>query len=237
MVVKFKNDVYAVDEDGEVYLVDQKGVVLDKKALRKSKLVYGVGVNDWKFSIGSSEGGIAPAYNIWTNMLGRGYGEKCKAHNPTYEGVNVSKEWLTFSNFFRDMKDYIKQGWQLDKDLLLSGNKQYNKNSCIFVPQWLNLLLTDRGKARGDTPQGVCWRKARGRFQTICSVDGKQKHIGYFSNVEEASDAYINFKLNYIESKRLDIEAVARHNGLHARFDSDFNLTDRVIDNFKKQVS
>lgn len=235
--MKFKTEFYATDEGGETYLVDSVGNVLNKKALRKSKLVCGVGVNDWRYTVRSGEGGDSPVYRAWKSMLKRGYDEKVKSRYPTYEGVSVSEAWLTFSTFFNDTKMYMEKWWHLDKDLLFFDNKEYSKDACIFVPAWLNTMFLDCGSARGDLPQGVSWNKENGKFHTRCRVDGKLKHCGYFSTVEEASDAYINFKLNYIESKRFEIEAIALHNDLHLRFGSDFNLTDRVIDNFKKQVS
>lgn len=239
--MKFINEFYAIGENSEVYLVDANGNVLDKRvgvgSGRPRGKVFGVGVNDWKYVIGSSEGGVAPIYNNWSSMLQRGYDEKYNARYPTYEAVSVCKEWKeSFTTFFNDVKRYMKKGWCLDKDLLFYGNKQYNKSACIFVPQWLNKLLLDSGNARGDLPQGVDWYKPRDKYRALCTVDGKQKHLGYFNNVNEASDSYINFKIDYIESKRSEIETVALHNELHLRFGSDFSLTDRIIENFKNQV-
>ena len=76
--------------------------------------------------------------------------------------------------------------------------------------------------------------KETGKFRAMCAVDGYQTYIGSFTTAEEASNEYIKFKLNYIESKRVDIEAVALHNDLNLRFGSEFSLTDRVVENFKK---
>lgn len=230
------NNDFHTEHDDEVYLVDTRGVILNKKAISKSKLVHGVGLNDWKFAIGSTKGGAAPAYTVWTGMLERGYNEKFKARRPTYTGVRVSESWLSFSTFFNDTKVYMKKGWELDKDLLFFGNKTYSKNACIFVPSWLNLLLTDHNSARGEFQQGVSWYKRDCKFTAKCNVDGKLRHLGYFDKVEGASSAYIDFKLKYIETKRVAIEEVAAHNDLHLRFGDNFNLTDRVIENFKKQA-
>lgn len=232
----FKNEVYAVDESGETYLVDTKGCVLDKIAKNKSNLVHGVGVNDWLFVTGSKEGGIASAYQYWQNMLKRGYDTKFKTKHPTYDGVCVCSEWLSFTSFFADTKSYMKRGWCLDKDLLFYENKEYNKKVCIFAPTWLNTLLINCGSARGVLPQGVSWYSPRGKYVAQCAVDGKQRNLGYFTNIEDASNAYINFKIAYIESKRGAIEVVAMHNDLHVRFGLDFSLADIIIENFKKQV-
>ena len=237
MVVKFKNEVYAIDEYTDVYLVDVKGNVLTKPAdTTRKKLVCGVGINDWKFAIGSDGGGHALVYRCWKSMLQRGYDEKCKAHYPTYSDVTVCDEWKSFTTFFNDTKSYMKRGWCLDKDLLFFGNKQYCNKSCIFTPSWLNTLFMDCGSARGDLPQGVYWHKQSGKYQAQCRFDGKKVYLGLFTKIEEASNAYISCKIAYIESKRGEIEEVAQHNNLHTRFSSDFSLTDRVIENFKRQT-
>ena len=233
----FQNDFYATDESGEQYLVDTRGTVLNKKANTRPKLVYGVGVNDWKYTIGTKAGGIASVYNCWAKMIERGYDEKYKSVYPTYYDVTVCEEWRnSFTAFFNDIRVYVRKGYHLDKDLLFFGNNQYDKQSCIFVPQWLNNLLTDHGNARGDLPQGVCWHKHTGKYAAQCAVDGKTNHLGLFNGIEAAFTAYINFKIDYIESKRSEIEAVALHNDLHTRFSAGFSLTDQVIENFKKQI-
>lgn len=233
----FQNDFYAEDENGEVYLADAKGNVLTKKANNKSKLVCGVGKNDWKYVICGSDNSLAPVYRCWTNMLVRGYDEKFNSRQPTYTDVTVCSEWRnSFTVFFQDVKPYIKKGYQLDKDILYFGNKEYSKRACIFVPQWLNTLLNDCGSARGLLPQGVIWDDYSGKYQVSCAVDGRRKHLGRFTTTKEASDAYVEFKIAYIESKRSEIEAIAKHNDLHIRFSPKFSLTDRVIENFKKIV-
>ena len=48
--------------------------------------------------------------------------------------------------------------------------------------------------ARGEYPLGACFRKARGKFEACCRVNGKLQHLGYFNTPEEAFAAYKPFK-------------------------------------------
>ena len=43
----------------------------------------------------------------------------------------------------------------LDKDILCKGNKVYSRETCIFVPERINLLFTKCDNRRGDSPIGV----------------------------------------------------------------------------------
>ena len=44
---------------------------------------------------------------------------------------------------------------QLDKDILIKGNKEYNPNTCCFVDIRLNSLFTKDNAMRGKYPIGV----------------------------------------------------------------------------------
>ena len=46
-------------------------------------------------------------------------------------------------------------GWELDKDILVKGNKIYSPDTCCFVPKEVNTVFTKRQSKRGDYPIGV----------------------------------------------------------------------------------
>jgi len=159
---------------------------------RKRSLVFGVGINDW---VGKTEvdGKMIKEYQLWANMLQRCFDEKFKQKWPTYEGVTCSKEWLSMTKFIEDvsqMKGYGLKGWQLDKDILQKGNKLYSKDTCCFVPQEVNYLLTKSDKARGEWPIGVRFHKRDGKFVAQLKINGKKRNLGYFTTPEEAFQAY-----------------------------------------------
>ncbi len=167
------------------------------KAQRSKKKVHGHGVkgNDviW---IGGRCGQPIPSYQTWKNMLERCYCEKFHVRRPAYIGCTVCKEWKEFGAFKTWFDANHREGFQLDKDILVPGNKVYSPSRCIFVPQEINLLFTDSRRSRGAYPRGVCLY--RNRYRADCSVAGKQKFLGSYDTPEEASNAYRAFKLKHI---------------------------------------
>ena len=96
----------------------------------------------------------------------------------------------------------IIRGWHLDKDLLIKGNKVYNEDSCIFLPQEVNTLLTKSTASRGEHLIGVYWNKTNKAFRAMVSKNkGKQEHLGYFDTELEAFNAYKQAKESFIKEQ------------------------------------
>ena len=163
--------------------------VVEPKLRKRNRLVFGVGINDADYNVCEHyivDGKdkivwVCPFYQTWKSMLKRCYSEK---EYPTYKGCSVCDEWLIFSNFKRWMEQQDWQGKQLDKDLLIEGNKVYSPETCIFVDQVINKFVTDSGAARGEYMIGVYWRKHVGKFVSQCSnpFTCKREHLGYFTD-------------------------------------------------------
>jgi hypothetical protein len=166
-----------------------------------SKLFLGIGINDADYVVQRTVEGKrlwCTFYKTWSNMMIRGYSEKEKARNPTYADVSVCKEWLVFSKFKQWMLNQEWEGKDLDKDLLVSGNKIYCPDACMFVSSQINCLFSDRRAMRGELPIGVHWCKRDKRFISQCNKDGKRKRLGGFSSSNDAHRCWQNFKLNLI---------------------------------------
>lgn len=149
------------------------------------------------------DGGNTPEYNSWLRMLRRCYDPKTHEKHPTYAGCSVNPAWHNFQNFaswWRAQPNSGVDGFSLDKDLIVLGNKEYGPDTSSFVPQDINILLTDSGAARGAYPQGVMWHKRDKRFYAALKVDGRRKFLGYFGTVEEASSAYLAAKADRIKA-------------------------------------
>ena len=165
------------------------------------KLVHGVGVNDAEQLI--SEGGkVCKAYTLWSGMLLRCTNVWWIRH-PTYSGVACSENFKSYTYFCNwcdkqiggNEKDKDGTSWQLDKDLLVRGNKLYSEDTCCFIPKRINLLLIKRDKLRGNCLIGACYNNINKTFISQCNNGtGKQVYLGSFKTAQEAFLAYKTFK-------------------------------------------
>lgn len=137
---------------------------------------------------------------LWYNMMQRCYSDDVHKNRPTYKNCKVSenfKDFNYFINWCEHQVGFNDENFELDKDILFRGNKLYSENTCVFVPQEVNTFFTRLGVKRGILPVGVDFHKNLGKFRARMNK-GKQKiHIGYFSTVESAFDAYCIEKENY----------------------------------------
>ena len=176
------------------------------------KLVYGVGVNDADYvtqlyeEYGYVNGKrkrkklwTCPFYQTWANMLERGYRKGYKIKYPTYEDVTVCEKWHRFSVFksWMEQKDWVDK--QLDKDLLVQGNKVYCPEACVFVSGQVNMFLTTSSGSRGEYKIGVSWHRDVGKFMANCRdpFTRKGEYLGLFLTEEEAHEAWLTKKLEH----------------------------------------
>mgnify|MGYP003440307986 FL=1 len=155
------------------------------------QLVQGLGYNDGKYPA-KLDGKITFQYNLWLNMLHR--------ISVTYTDCIISENFKNFSYFYEWCEKQIGFGlpnYELDKDLLIKGNKLYSEETCVFIPKTLNVLLTKRHNDRGSLPIGVT--EKRGRYLARCNIYGVRKHIGYFDTPKLAFEAYKLAKENHIK--------------------------------------
>jgi hypothetical protein len=174
---------------------------------KKSKKVYGVGVNDVDYNVYRYEkfkGKLkivwrCPYYRVWVDVLKRCYDEAYIRKNPTYAGCTIYEDWVYFSNFKSWMEKQDHEGKQLDKDILVEGNKLYSPETCRFVDAKVNSFLTDSGAKRGCWPLGVSWNKWNRKFQAKCNnpFNGSQGYLGYFACPKEAHKAWQAKKHEY----------------------------------------
>lgn len=194
------------------------------------KPLYDVGINDADYSINPRINGkqqMCPYYCAWQNMLRRCYSSKFKILNQTYIGCIVCEEWHSFMAFRAWMIQQDWQGKQLDKDLLVSGNKIYSPDTCIFVPQAINNILSDRGAARGEHPIGVCYYVRLGKFQSNCCTHERKKYLGLFIDSHAAHRAWQLCKIEVVKKSTANLvntRLIAALNRISAKIQSDFDL-------------
>ena len=170
--------------------------------------VCGVGVLGTKYP--SRVNGVkTKEYDLWYSMLQRCYSDVYKKKRPTYEGCEVSDNFLHYEYFYEWCHEQIGFGndgngnpFQLDKDLLIKGNKVYSEDSCVFIPQGINKVLTKRESMRGEHLIGVHWHNASRAFKAQVSKSaGKQEYLGSFNTEIEAFNAYKTAKESFIKEQ------------------------------------
>jgi len=155
-------------------------------ALEKSKsLIYGVGVNDLLLANKSI------SYRRWFGILQRCYSPTTEQSRRNYKGCNVCKEWLTFSNFKKWFDENYVEGWQIDKDIIESGNRVYSPDKCCFVPNIINIFfIRPKREKRGVFKEG-------NKFIVLYSKFGSNIRSEKFNTEDEASDLYCNERNKY----------------------------------------
>ena len=169
-----------------------------------SPSVYGVGVLGTKYPPTIS-GVKTKEYMLWHSMLKRCYSGTYKKKYQTYEGCRASDNFLYYEYFYEWCNKQIgfgNEGWHLDKDLLIKGNKVYSESTCVFIPKEINLLLVRHTPSRGKHPIGVYWSKtAKAFIARVNKNKGVSEWLGCFTTELEAYNAYKQAKESFVKEQ------------------------------------
>ncbi len=181
-----------------------------------SPSVYSIGIVGTKYP-STINGVLTKEYDLWQNMLRRCYSDKYQKKRPTYIGCEVSDNFKSYEYFYdwcHKQVGFDNKGWQLDKDLLIKGNKVYSEDSCVFIPQEVNTLLTKSTSSRGEHLIGVSWHKRDKAFVAMVSRNkGQPEYLGLFKTEIEAFNAYKEAKESFVKEQanrwkdKIDIRA------------------------------
>ena len=101
---------------------------------------------------------------------------------------------MSYSKFKKDINKMIGfggKGFQIDKDLLIKGNKHYSRENCLFLPYEVNTFLAFNRGNKGEYPVGVNFHNKSGLFVAKISIDRKRLYLGYFN---KPLDAFLEYK-------------------------------------------
>lgn len=162
---------------------------------------YGQG----KYKSRGEDGKKTKAYITWIHMIKRCYDPYFINKNLTYIDCYVCDEWLNFQNFaewfYKHYYEVSNEIMQLDKDILIKGNKIYSPKTCLIVPQRINDLFVKQQRKRGEYPIGVNPNKINNCLVVQCQTLEKSEYLGCFplDKPFQAFIAYKNYKENYIK--------------------------------------
>jgi hypothetical protein len=146
------------------------------------------------------DGKLSPVYLRWVNMMKRCYEVGSGDLNSSYDDCSVSPDWhnlQTFGDWLHSQPSWGEEEHDLDKDLLVRGNRVYGPGACLLIPRRLNYLLTRSSSSKG-LPVGVHLRY--GRYQAKCrAADSRYANLGTFSCPDEAFAVYRAYKESVIK--------------------------------------
>lgn len=138
-------------------------------------------------------------YNTWQSITAK------VGKQEWYTDVTISDEFLSLASFHIWYKEQeIIHGCDLsqleiDKDMLSPKSREYSRQTCMFVPNWLNIQFIDRGNCRGKYALGASQFK-KGFMSNITDGSGKGKiYLGYFPTELEAHRAWQQAKIKHLE--------------------------------------
>lgn len=154
--------------------------------------VFGVGyigVGKYQTRVGGEN---TVYYNTWNDMLRRCYHEGTKDKFAAYYGVcMVCNQWFNLQNFakwFEENKYICNERLHIDKDILYLGNKIYSPDTCLLVPQRINMLFLNKPNKRG-LPNGIDKTKSD-KYSVVYSGE----RLGIYDTLDEAYVIYAEFK-------------------------------------------
>lgn len=132
------------------------------------------------------------SYYKWKNMVQRCYDKKVhKKYKPEYKDKSVCEEWLNYSNFKIWFDEHFMPSKNnqidLDKDLLVQGNKVYSPETCVFLLHYQNTMFERSAKDK-------IYENEDGTFV----IGGGKKKT--YATLKEAEDIVCERNQNRIES-------------------------------------
>lgn len=136
------------------------------------------------------------AFWIWHAIVDRCYNEELRSKYPAYKKCFMCEDWLNYQLFRKWYDDnYYKVGTErmhIDKDILFKNNKIYSPETCIIVPQRINMLFLKKSN-KFDLPNGV-----KPISNGLFSAEYNHERIGIFNSAYEAGVAHDKSKKNAI---------------------------------------
>lgn len=126
----------------------------------------------------------SPTYKTWEMMIQRCTNENFDGY-PRYggRGIQLDYRWRVFENFLEDM-GVRPEGKTLDR---IDVNGDYCKDNCKWSDQTTQLF--NRRPLREGKRTGVYFHKASGKWTAQINFQGKNYHLGLFSDINDAITA------------------------------------------------
>ncbi len=207
--MSYSEVVYQFCHDGLIKTSDMKSIINGEIGHPNHRNIFGgYGVGNGVYNSKDNP----RTYGVWKAMIGRcssAAQETNKRYRDNYSDCFVCEEWLNFQNFAPWYEYYCEKinfslndelRFEVDKDILVRGNKVYSPSTCCVVPHNINTCMNYKGQKRNasDLPRGVRFRN--GRYNARFKSGGQGYNLGTVDTVEDAFALYKAAKENEIKS-------------------------------------
>lgn len=147
------------------------------------------------------------AYTRWKHIIRRTVTDYNDAKVASYKDVTLCEEWMNFQNFAKWYYNYLSKYKRIpndlplcvDKDIKIHGNKIYSPDTCMIVPERINLMLIKEFARRGNSPIGTSFDKRLNKYSvTVHDCDSNEVGLGMFENAIDGFNAYKKAKEKYL---------------------------------------
>lgn len=227
-VVEYKNkaEVTVKFEDGYIVTGEFSNIKNGNISNPYDKSVYGVGYLGEGINNLYENTNTLKAYESWRGMMRRCYSTIYQEKQPTYIGCTVAPEWHNYQIFTKwyDENYYEANGevMNLDKDILVKGNKVYSPETCVFAPKSINKLFIKRNLEKASLPLGITYVKDMKQFRARCH----KFDLGLFNTPEEAFVKYKICKENIIKQIAEEYKKYIPLKLYSAMYNFSVNITD-----------
>ena len=124
----------------------------------------------------------------YSNLIDRCYNEEVRSKYAAYSDCIICDSWQCYQVFRKWYDDNFynvgTERMHIDKDILYKNNRVYSPETCILVPQRINMLFMHKPN-KYNLPNGVK-PSSNGKYEA--KYNGK--YLGVFGSVEEAAIAH-----------------------------------------------
>ncbi len=142
-----------------------------------------------------------PSYHCWKHMIVRCYSENYHSNRESYKDCSVVPEWHNYCNFVKWFDSNYREGYHLDKDLLVQGNRVYSPENCCFIPPEINTIIVEKNQVIDGCEGGVSKRRKKGsqEYNGRYNVQYAGSYLARTSCLDTANNLYKEFKKLHFE--------------------------------------
>lgn len=171
------------------------------KVKPRNNVIAGFGINNADYVVSRRKNGVTtrcPVYGAWFRLVNRACGDFKSVTHSCYDDVTVSEKWKYFMDFREWYLENVVEGWCLDKDLLSPYSREYGPDTCVFIPQELNLMIFVQRVISWNTLPGVTFVPVNKNNKFCFSYDNKAgKKAG--KSLADEYEANLQYRLRKAE--------------------------------------